>query len=420
MDVTARHNGIPEDGPSELDRRVYHLKTLYDVSREVFSSIDFDTILRNFLLMTMGNFGVIQGAISTRGETPSGVNHFVAMGYDHEEREALKVCSLEIFKTEGIAFDSTVRLRPSGFPDPVAAILPFDLVPDGSGLMMLGDKLTDEDFTEDDQELLVTLVNNLVIALKNARSFEKIFRLNEDLRDKNEQLEKTLDDLRAALRKVEILESIKANLCKFVPTTVTRMIEDAPTTVCMDAKERDVSVMFLDIEGYTRITEQLGAAHVSELVERYFSVFMDAIYSNNGDVLETSGDGLLVAFLSQDEKTNALAAVRAALMIREQTARVNQECRDRYQPLAINIGVTSGPAIVGANKFESYTGARWVYATHGMTVNLAARICNHAKGGAVLACRETAERVGDHFTFVNIGKYMLKNVSEAVEIFAIQ
>jgi class 3 adenylate cyclase len=419
MDVNVRQNEIPEVGPSELDRRVYHLKTLYDVSREVFSSIDFDTILRNFLLMTMGNFGVIQGALSTYGGTSGGIDHFVVMGFDHDVREVLKGRSLEIFKAERSTLDSTVRLRPSGFPQSVAAILPFDLAPDGAGMMILGDKLTDEAFTEDDQELLVTLVNNLVIALKNARSFEEISRLNEDLRDKNVQLENTLQDLRAALRKVEILESIKANLCKFVPTTLTRMIEDAPTTVCLDAKDRDVSVMFLDIEGYTRITEQLGAAGVNELVERYFSVFMDAIYSNNGDVLETSGDGLLVAFLSEDEKANATGAVRAALMIREQTAKVNQECQGRYQPLAINIGVTSGPAIVGANKFESYTGARWVYATHGMTVNLAARICSHAKGGAVLACRETAERVGDHFTFASIGKHMLKNVSEPVEIFTI-
>jgi class 3 adenylate cyclase len=419
MDVTVKDNEFPEDRPSELDRRVYHLKTLYDVSREVFSSIDFDTILRSFLLMTMGNFGVIRGAISAHGGSPAGIAHFVVMGFDHEEREALKARSLEFFKTEEGTLASTVQLRPSGFPQSVAAILRFDLAPDGSGLMMLGDKLTDEAFTADDEELLVTLVNNLVIALKNARSFERISHLNEDLRDKNEQLEKTLQELRAALRKVEILESIKANLCKFVPTTLTRMIEDAPTTVCLDAKERDVSVMFLDIEGYTRITEQLGAVRVNELVERYFSVFMDAIYSNNGDVLETSGDGLLVAFLSQDEKANAIGAVRTALMIREQTAKVNQECQDRYQPLAINIGVTSGPAIVGANKFESYTGARWVYATHGMTVNLAARICSHARGGAVLACRETAERVGDHFTSASIGKYMLKNVSEPVEIFAI-
>ena len=72
MDMTVRHNEIREDRPSELDRRVYHLKTLYDVSREVFSSIEFETILRNFLLMTMGNFGIIQGAISTTGETASG------------------------------------------------------------------------------------------------------------------------------------------------------------------------------------------------------------------------------------------------------------------------------------------------------------------------------------------------------------
>ena len=212
------------------------------------------------------------------------------MGFGDEEREALKGCSLGIFSAGESALYSACPVaakRLSG--DGVRPFFPSTWRPDGSGLMMLGDKLTDEAFTEDDQELLVTLVNNLVVALKNARSFERISRLNEDLRDKNEQLEKTLQELRAALRKVEILESIKANLCKFVPTTVTRMIEDAPTTVCLDAKERDVSVMFLDIEGYTRITEQLGAADVNELVERYFSVFMDAIYSNNGDVLETSG-----------------------------------------------------------------------------------------------------------------------------------
>jgi len=50
---------------TELDRRVYYMKTLYDVSKDIFGSIEYESILKNFLLMTMGNFGLTEGFILT-------------------------------------------------------------------------------------------------------------------------------------------------------------------------------------------------------------------------------------------------------------------------------------------------------------------------------------------------------------------
>ena len=47
----------------ELDRRIFNLKTLYDVSKDIFSSVDSEAIQRNFLLMVMGNFGVAEGVV---------------------------------------------------------------------------------------------------------------------------------------------------------------------------------------------------------------------------------------------------------------------------------------------------------------------------------------------------------------------
>ena len=108
-------------------------------------------------------------------------------------------------------------------------------------------------------------------------------------------------DLKKALRKVEILEDVKANLSKFVPNTVTRLIEKSPNGVIPESKEQDVSVLFLDIEGYTKMCEQLDRADVNEVIEKCFSVFMDAIFANNGDVNETAGDGLMVVFLNDDK-----------------------------------------------------------------------------------------------------------------------
>ncbi|MBT8406693.1 MAG: hypothetical protein KJP05_04495, partial [Deltaproteobacteria bacterium] len=308
--------------------------------------------------------------------------------------------------------DSAVLIQAKSLPPEVKCALPFTLESDCVGLLALGDKLVGEPYSEDDSELLVTLVNNLVISLKNARSFEEIKRLNENLKAQNIELEK-------ALRKVEILESVKANLSKFVPTTVSRLIEKSPTSSIPESKEQDVSVLFVDIEGYTKICEQLGNEELNEVVEKYFSVFMDAIYANNGDVNETAGDGLMVLFLNEDKATNASEAVQTALTIREKAASIKEESSVLSEPLVINMGINSGPALLGAAKFESYTGSRWTYTARGLITNVAARIGSLATGGSVLLSKSTADRVKEQFSLTPLGKIKLKNVSEEMEVFSV-
>jgi class 3 adenylate cyclase len=258
-----------------------------------------------------------------------------------------------------------------------------------------------------------------VVSLKNALSFENIKQLNQDLRKKNTQLEKALKELKAALRKVELLESIKSNLSKFVPTAVTRLVENASSSEIHEAREQDISVLFLDIEGYTKITDKIGATNVNTLIEKYFSVFMDAIYANDGDVVETAGDGLMVLFLTADETENAIQAVRAARTIMEKACSINDDCTMESQQCLVNVGVASGKAFVGAAKFESIIGSRWTYTTHGTIVNVAARLCGKAKGGEILLAGETVQRAKGLFRFSSQGKFTLKNLAEDVEIFSL-
>lgn len=416
-------SAVSKSMEAELDKRVYHLKTLYDVSKDIFGTVDFEAILKNFLLMTMGNFGVIEGFILTLDVPSEEITHFESKGYQEDDLTSLREGARELLlhgHGGGPIESGAILTNSSGLPSKVACALPFTVVSDCSGLLGLGSKLVGEPYNEDDKELLVTLVNNLVVSLRNARSFEDIKRLNLDLQEKNVQLQKTLKKLQAALRKVELLESIKANLSKFVPTAVTRMIEKSPTSDILDAKERDVSILFLDIEGYTKLSERIGVAELNELIEKYFSVFMEAIYANDGDVNETAGDGLMVLFPSEDETTNALNAVRAALTIREKAAIINQEDDAASESLVINMGINSGRALLGAAKFDSLTGSRWTYTARGMVTNLAARIGDLATGGAVLLSRSTVDRVKEHFSLHSLGKVSLKNVSEEVEIFAVQ
>jgi class 3 adenylate cyclase len=318
-----------------------------------------------------------------------------------------------LFKKERPACKKTLEQLEATLMVPI--IYEDDLI----GMISLGEKKSGKFYRVEDVNLLKTLASQGAVAIENARSFEEIKDLNQELSGKKLQLENTLDELQAAMIKTEILERLKANLYKFVPTTVKKLLEKSPEAVSFGSKKQDLSVMFLDIEGYTTITETLGATAANDIVEKYFSVFIDAIYENNGDVMETAGDSLMVLFLSEDKTTNALEAVRSALMIREKTTLVNQEPGFSSQPLKINIGVSSDQAIVGASKFESYTGARWTYSATGMVVNLAARICAHATGGAVLVSRTTMERVKNHFLCKSIGKFEFKNISKKMELFTI-
>jgi class 3 adenylate cyclase len=408
---------------NELDRRIFYLKTLYDVSKDIFSSVESETILRNFLLMAMGNFGVTKGFTLLTNSAAKQFDYFIPIGFQKTDALSLKKGIQEHLREDTFLtpIENSANLGPSGLlPPPVEFALPFTVETGCTGLLGLGAKLVGGPYTEIDKELLATLVNNLVVALKNARSFEQIKSLNLDLAEKNQQLEKTLAELKAALRKVEILEDIKSNLCKFVPTAVTRLIEKAPTADILEAKERDVSVLFLDIEGYTQITEKIGGTEVNTLVENYFSVFMDAIYENNGDVVETAGDGLMVLFLAEDDAKHALEALKAAQMIMQKACQINRECCLDTQPIVINIGICSGRAFVGAAKFESHTGSRWAYTSHGTTTNVAARLCSHATGGAVLVSKTTVERTEKHFSFSPLGKLALKNLTEEVEVYGLK
>ncbi len=411
-----------EKAHNELDRRLYHLKTLYDVSKDIFGTVEFEAILRSFLLMSTGNFGVIEGFILTQDVPSNEITHFMSVGFADKERASLTEIGRQFlldWKKQKPILDERKPEWPGNLPRSVGYALPFSVDETCSGLLGLGPKLIGEPYSEEDKELLSTLVNNLTIALKSAMSFEEIRFLNKDLQEKNVQLEKTLNELQASMRKVELLENIKANLSKFVPTTVSRLIEKSPTSSMPEAREQDISVLFLDIEGYTKLSERLDSAQLNELIERYFSVFMDAIHANNGDVNETAGDGLMVLFHSEDKTTHALEAVRTSLTIREKAALINREENACSECLIINMGINSGRALVGAAKFDSYTGSRWTYTARGMVTNVAARIGALATDGAIHLSRRTADRVKAHFSLTPLGKFELKNVSEEVEIFAV-
>jgi class 3 adenylate cyclase len=194
---------------------------------------------------------------------------------------------------------------------------------------------------------------------------------------------------------------------------VQRLIEQAPEAPQLAKRDVDVSVLFVDIVGYTRLAERLDAATVNRLVERYFGAFLDEVLKNGGDVNETAGDGLMVLFQDADPRRHARAAVTTALAIMRRAAELNeQETLD--DPIVVHVAVNSGRAAVGATKLEGKAGTRWTYTASGPITNIAARLAALAEGDAVLVGATTAERLPSTLPLEDLGELNLRNVDAPV------
>ncbi|HXZ44358.1 MAG TPA: adenylate/guanylate cyclase domain-containing protein [archaeon] len=247
---------------------------------------------------------------------------------------------------------------------------------------------------------------------------EHLQRMRNDLEARNTDLQAALQSLRDSMQKVELLEKLKGELVKFVPESVTRLLERNPDARELEKRESDVSVLFLDVERYTRLAEQLPPQRLNRLIQDYFSRFLEIIRGNHGEVNQEVGDGLMVIFQSEGDRTrHALNAASSALQIHAKLAELNREYQGIYPSIAIHVGINSGQALVGATKLDTAGGGRWTFTASGSTTNLAARIAAMAKGGEIMLGPETAERVRGNYVLEDVGEQRLKNVSEPVRVF---
>ncbi len=233
------------------------------------------------------------------------------------------------------------------------------------------------------------------------------------------ELERKKQEVQAAMDKVSLLETIQGHLSKFVPQSVRRIIKESPQAPDLSKHEQDVSILFLDVAGYTRMSEHATTGRMNFLIECYFSAFLDDIYQNQGDINETAGDGLMIIFQDQDPKQHALNAVRTAAAIRRKVAEVNQDLEDIGELVQVNIGINSGMAMVGSSRFEGVGGDRWTYTASGPVTNIAARIGAKATEGRIFIGQETARRVEGRFTLQDRGDFKLKNVEQPVRVFEV-
>jgi adenylate cyclase len=153
----------------------------------------------------------------------------------------------------------------------------------------------------------------------------------------------------------------------------------------LGGEQREVSVFFADIRGFTTISEQLSPEGVMQMLNSYLSVIADAVVENDGIVNKFVGDNIMAVWNApQSQPNHALLAVKAAWEAQLRLAELRQK-DNRPIPVQFGIGVNTGVAVAG----NVGSAGRSEYTVIGDSVNTASRICSSTPGNQVRIGAET-------------------------------
>ena len=210
-----------------------------------------------------------------------------------------------------------------------------------------------------------------------------------------------------------------SDISPFVPGTVRQMIDSDPDLLSKKKVRKDVTVLFLDLEGYTSLSSNRPEVEVNAIIEKIFSSFVDPIHRSHGDINETAGDGLMIIFKDHDAKTNAINAVKAAFEIIDRNRAVNESFDPGVDPVEVNIGINSGSALVGMTRFKGLLDTRMTFTATGTVTNIAARLSDHAKSGDIIIGEETKRMVDGMWPVYDLSPVSLKGIKDKVPVFSL-
>lgn len=202
----------------------------------------------------------------------------------------------------------------------------------------------------------------------------------------------------------------------YVPKSVVRRMIRQGDAEHLRSVQREVTVLFTDIQGFTRLSEAMSAEEVAAFLNRHFAVMSRCIEAEGGVIDKYIGDGLMAFWgAPEDAPAHAERAVRAALAIRDALSANGDETR-------IRIGIHTGPAVAGNIGGED----RLNYTIVGDTVNIAARLeaackalAGQGDGVAILVSGVTARHLPADVRREDLGARELPGRSEKVQVFRV-
>jgi adenylate cyclase len=217
---------------------------------------------------------------------------------------------------------------------------------------------------------------------------------------------KTLHDELAALN-----QSLEARVTAQVSPQLAEAILNGGAEDPLKSHRREVTVVFLDLRGFTAFAETSEPEEVMAVLREYHAEMGKLILDHEGTLERFTGDGMMVFFNDPVVVENpSERAVRMAVRMRDRVAELAKRWRKLGHDLDFGVGIAQGYATIGAIGFEG----RWDYGAIGSVTNLAARLCGEARPGQVLIARRVYAAVEELVDATPAGELTLKGFSRPI------
>lgn len=219
--------------------------------------------------------------------------------------------------------------------------------------------------------------------------------------------------VQAAVEKRKISNTFKRYVA---PEIVGELLREGTDSLGLGGKLCDIAVLFVDIRGFTTMSEVLTPQEVVSILNRYLSLTTDCIMKNHGTLDKFVGDCTMAIWNAPIEQEDyVMNACKAAVDMVEGSKALSQELLEKFgRTVSFGIGVHCGSAVVGNIGAEM----RMDFTAIGDTVNTSARLEANAPAGKIYISRDVVERLGGRIRTTSLGDGIsLKGKSQKLEIF---
>ena len=246
--------------------------------------------------------------------------------------------------------------------------------------------------------------------LRIKQLYDEVNRQRDELAQWNRDLEQRVADGVAELAKI-------GRLKRFFSPQLAELIIKGGADDPLKSHRREITVVFLDLRGFTAFTETADPEEVMGVLGEYHAAMGRLILEHEGTLERFSGDGIMIFFNDPIVIADAAPrAVRMALAMQRAVAHLSTGWAKRGYQLRMGVGIAQGFATIGGIGFEG----RIDYGAIGNVTNLAARLCGEAQGGEILLSQRVNGALDGQFSAEPAGELVLKGFQRPVPAFRVR
>ena len=239
--------------------------------------------------------------------------------------------------------------------------------------------------------------------------YDEVLKQRGELAELNRTLERRVADGVAQLERV-------GRLKRFFSPQLADLIVAGDTEDPLKSHRREITVVFLDLRGFTAFTETADPEEVMAVLGEYHAAIGRLVLAHEGTLERFSGDGIMIFFNDPVPVADPVPrAVRMTLEMQREVQALSEGWRGRGYQLSMGAGIAQGFATIGGIGFPG----RIDYGAIGIVTNLAARLCGEAAGGEILVSQRARVCLDSAFRVEPAGELVLKGFHRPVPAFRV-